>query len=899
MTPLATWLLLLRRFSWRHWRETPGQTLLLIVILALGVAVFFSIRLANRAAVASFQHFTDLVTAENDWVLQAPAGDLPVALLPTLRQRLGAEPVHLIPVLESTATRPPGPAMDAIGSRETFRLLGVDLIGIQNPSREAARAAGSWFGAERDRAVGTRVGEGGTAEAGGVWKALRDGRSVFPSAALAARDRLEVGDGLPLVINEQIVTLHVAGILPELEGQPAAPPTLLVMDIPALQDLTGRSGRVTRIEVRVEPGPREAERREAVRTLLEQAAREPGPGSGWGVSSPSERRQAGAVMTRAFRLNLTILSLIALWVGLSLIVQALDGAVVRRRLEIGVLRSLGVEERYIRGAWLVEAAVLGVLGGLVGVVLGWGGAQLAVRWVGRTVNTLYYATGTQSAALSLGEVAAALGLSVAASLAAGWWPARAAARIPPAQVLVRHGAGAPAGWVFRHPGFGLALLAAGVVLAQLPPLRWSGGVRFPLGGYGAALLWIAGSSLLGGRVLAWTAAGVRRLGGTLAILRLASSQVRTPSSRHVLATASVVCAVAMTAGMGILVGSFERTMEGWITRTFQADLYVSSAGAQSASTDNRMSPDCWRTLVADPEVAEANVLHAGEIQLPGGTTILAGGDLGFMRRHTDLAWVEAPLGADGEFDRESGPPGGPAGALASESGAERFRWRRGDVLEIPTPAGPKRVRLLGIFADYGNERGSLVIDRRQFTDWFQTDHASSVMVRLNDPGSADAVRARWLEAFPGLQVFTQGHLRGEVLRIFRQTFAITYALEIIGLAVAVLGLAMSLASIVLERRAEWDTLRALGMRTGELSAMTAAEGAMVAGGGLLTGLAVSLALGWLLIRVINKQTFGWTLQMAIPVLPLVFLALLVLAAALGVGWFTGRWGGRLPAEQEE
>lgn len=929
MNPFAHLGLLWRRFTVRHWRDTPGQSSLLVLILSLGIAVYFSIRLANRAASSSFQHFTDLVTAESDWLIQAPAGDLPESVLAELRIRLDGAPVHLVPVVESTATRPPNGEAETIGSRPTYRLLGIDLIGIQNVARDAAERSPDWFG------PGTKTASSvpsatptsdpkplapTTPPSAPVpadsedrfWSVLRDPTSVFISATLARRDGLTSDSRLPLVLNETIVPLHVAGIIPDLPGQPAAPAELLVMDLPALQRWTGRTGLLTRVELRVDPGPNEETRRLQLRDQLEAWSRLPASASPtethlqdpqasrrWLVRSPSERRDAGAMMTRAFRLNLTILSLLALLVGMYLVVQALDGAVVRRRAEIGVLRSLGVEAATLRRAWLVEAGAVGLLGGLLGVLLGWAGAQASVRLVGKTVNALYYATSADSAALTPGEILGAMVLSVTAALLAGWWPARVAAAVPPAQLLARHAQAAPAAWALQHPFLGLGLILAGIACAWLPPLRFEGGVRFPAGGYAAAILWIAGAGILGSRALSSAARGLRPLGRHAAVWRLGISPLTTPTGRHVLATAGLICAVAMTAGMVILVGSFDRTMRGWIERTFQADLYVSSAGAQSASTDNRLSPETWQALVADPAVADANVLHGVEVLLPGGTTILAAGDIGFLRRRVQLAWVERPTDLDAAFATNPVTDGNPVPALVSESFSERFRLHRGDLVNLPTPSGTKPVRLAGVFADYGNERGSLVIDRSYFVAWFHTDLAASVIVSLHDPAQAEAIRSAWLSKHPGLQILTNGHLRTEILRIFRQTFSITYALEAIGLTVAVLGLGMTLASVLIERRADWTTLRALGLRPGELASVAAIEGLVVAAAGLVVGLAVSGALGWLLIRVINKQTFGWTLEFAAPIAPLLILALLVLGGAGAVSYAVGRWGARLPADREE
>jgi putative ABC transport system permease protein len=614
----------------------------------------------------------------------------------------------------------------------------------------------------------------------------------------------------------------------------------------------------------------------------------------WILSSSSDRRDNAATMTQAFRLNLTILSLLALLVGLMLVFQALDGAVVRRREEIAILRSLGVEPERIRRAWLLEAAVLGLIGGVLGLILGWAGAQGAVRGVGQTVNSLYYATAVQSASLDPVEAAAALLLAITASLVAGGWPARQAATTPPAQLIGRNraqtGTAAPR-WVLPTA---LMLLVIGAALATLPALRLEGGSRISLAAYGSALTWLLGAGLLAGLLPPFLMRRLTSWDGFSAPTRLGLSHLRQPTGRHRLAIAGLVCAVAMTAGMAILVGSFDTTLRGWIESTFMADLYVSSEGAQSASTQNRIRPETWKALVSDPEVVAANVVQALELQLPGGSTLLFGGNPAFMRDQARIAWREEPTD-DALWDpaRNSGL------AMASESFSHRFQLHRGDTLTLPTPTGPRRITLAGIFSDYGNERGSLVIQREHFAAWFGDELATSVIAKLRDPDQGSLVRARWKANYPGLAVYTQPHLRSEALRIFRQTFAITDALELIGIAVSVLGLGFTLASLLWERRNDLTTLRALGFRHSEIAWATTLESVLTALVGILVGLVASLALGWLLIHRVNVQTFGWTLETDPPWLWLGGLALAVLAMAALTGWSIGRWGAALPAEREE
>ncbi|MCX6953208.1 MAG: FtsX-like permease family protein [Verrucomicrobia bacterium] len=877
-------LLLLRRFTLRHWRLAPRQSLLLVAILALGVAVFIAVRLANRAAVASFTHFTDTLTGQSDWIIQPPAGTLPESVLPELRAALGARPVHLFPVVESTAVRPRHATEGTGSGRTTYTLLGVDLIAVANLARQQA-ADTSFF--VQKRAADPR--SPGTEAPSGFWPAFRAGPQIWISPALSAQ--LAGARTLELIVNEQVHALPVAGVIPHAKDAPRVPANLILLDLPHLQRLAGKTGRLDRVEFLVEPGPRADERREELHTLLEKIGT---PGERWTVTSPGARRESAATMTRAFRLNLTVLSLIALLVGLYLIFQALDGAVVRRRSEIAILRSLGVEEGTLRRAWLAEAAVLGLLGGAFGLLLGWAGAQFSVRAVGQTVNALYYATTVGSAGLDAGEIVLGLVLGLVASLAAGWWPAREAARTPPAQVLVRHAAAAPGHLVLRSAWLGGALLLAGCICAQLPPVRFAGGGRFPLAGYLTAFLWILGGGILCGFLLPLFARLMHRARTSSAVTRVALSHLAAPSGRHRLAVAALLCAVGMTAGMAILVASFETTVSGWVRRSLQADLYISSNGTQSASSKNRISPATWRAVAADPAVAVASVLAAYPIELAGTPTLLTGTDLRLLHERTDLPWAQAPLD-EAVFD----PARNAALLLASESFCERFRKKRGDTLRVPTPAGPQTFTIAGVYADYGNERGALIVQRDLLVAWFNDDQVANLSLYLRPGADAESLRTELLARHPGLVVYTNATLRAEILRVFRQTFSITYALEVIGVAVAVIGLALTLISVLLDRREELTTLRALGFTRREMARATALEGTALAAAATVGGLTLSLGLGWLLIHVINKQSFGWTLGFALPWGQLAALAATVVLTGAVVSHVVGRWGADLPADREE
>lgn len=804
---MSTVLLILRRCALRHWRLAWRQQAALMLILALGSSVYLAVRLASNAALSGFETFTDGITRQPDWTVQAGAGSLREPDVRAMRGVLAHRPVHLLPVVEETVT----PAQDSgngeIGSRPTWRLLGVDFIALQNLRSEAPAG------------LAAAQPQAGTARPG-----------VFVSSRLGMQE----GDALRLIVDDRVITVTVAGVVAETPGVPALPRHLLLMDLPAAQEILLRGDRVDRVEVLAQDSALFPHLRAETGDLLKTR---------WLVTGGADRRQLAGTMTQAFRLNLTILSLLALLVGGYLIFQALDGVVLRRREEIGILKSLGVTNRAILAAFLLEAALLGLCGGALGVLLGWAGAQGAVGGVTKTMNALYGATSEQQAALGLREALLALSISLAASLIAAWWPARMAARTPPAHMLGRHAPPFEGGTVWRVEWAGWALMLVAVCLAQLPVLRLESGTRIPLAAYASALCWLLGSGLAAASVLRLAAQGKK----ASAVWRIATSCLRRPTVRHRFAVAALTSAVTMTTGMAVMVASFDHTMRGWIGRTMKADIYISSAGAQSASSTHHISAQTLKTLEARPEVAELSHVQSRILRWNGGEVLVLGIDPAFSHRHQLHAWVHPPASAEWWKARDGITP-----AFVSESWGERFGTKAGDVIEL---AGHK-LRVVAMNAEYGNERGSLTLPQNVFREWFDTDEAWRVALMLKPGMDAETARTRIESAHPGLSVFTNAHLRREALRIFRQTFAVTHALEVIGVVVAVIGLGLAMTSLLLERRPVLATLRSLGMRRAEIARASAIEGLGVACAGALTGIAAGLWLG-LAAGVPHQQAMLW------------------------------------------
>ncbi|MBE7493998.1 MAG: ABC transporter permease [Verrucomicrobiaceae bacterium] len=846
---MSTVRLILEKCALRHWRLAWRQQVMLMLILALGSGVYLAMRLANRAALAGFEQFTSGITRQADFTIMGTTGSLSENWLREMRDGLEERPVHLLPVIEETVMPfEEGKAIE-IGSGVTWKLVGTDFVSLLNLRGEAPA---------------------------GLKGDVKAAEGVFVSAKL----HKAVGDEICVVMHEQVVSLKVAGVVTEQPGVPTLPETMLLMDLPAAQKLMQREAKVDRVEVVVTRGEAFPNLREEAGEVLSKLANQR-----WQVSGAEDRRALAGTMTEAFRLNLTILSLLALFVGGYLIFQALDGVVIRRREEIGVLKSLGVTDAVIQRAFLIEALLLGVIGGGLGLLVGWLGAQAAVGGVSKTVNALYGASSVQRADLHFGEAVLSMSIAIVTSLIAAWWPAREASRTPPVHMLGRKAAVFSGGGWWRAEWLGWALMAVAMLLAQIGAWRLSGGTRVPLAAYAAALCWLLGTGLAAAKLMGPMRQMGRMFDGVT--LRLGLSHLRRPTVRHRFAVAALASAVAMTAGMAIMVSSFDGTMRGWIERSMKADLYVSSAGAQSASSTHQISAATIEKLRAMPEVAEVATLRARGITLKGAPTMVLGVDGPFTQRQDAYAWVKAP--GEMEWWRDGG-------AIINESFAERFEVDAGDELELP---GGHRVRIHGIQADYGNERGAVTISEATFREWFEGEMAWRVALMLKPGADAEAVAKRIAEAHPGLSVFTNAHLRREALRIFRQTFSVTYALEVIGVFVAVAGLGLALASLLLERRADLSTLRSLGMTGRQIAATSAWEGAGVAMAGAVMGLISGGWLGWLLIYRVNKQCFGWTLGFAMPWGQFGVLMLAVVGVGALVSAMVGKWAAKMKWEEQE
>ncbi len=852
--PAAVVRLLWSRVIWRHWRREKKLTAILVGILALGVAAFLAVHLANKAAVAGFGIFTDSVSGESDLLIRPKAGDLREGVLSEIREQSGSLPVGIFPVLEVSA------ADQAIGSRMMFQLVGVDLVAVQNaPEYTEGTDAPPFID-------------------GGVEILGRSDRG-FISETLARKRNLEAGDCLPIFVNDRAVDLEIIAILQDSPLRPGVPEEMILMDLPGLQELAGREGWISRIEMRVSPGSDYKRNLDGLSTILEERGT-----ADYFVETPEARKESVTTMGSGFRLNLTILSSLALLVGTYLIMQAMEAAVIKRRSEIAILRALGVTPGQVRLAWILESVILGSIGSLLGVVLGWLLAGALVGGISQTVNTLYYRTTTDSITLSALEIGFSLSFGILSCVVAAFVPAREAANTPPA-LTMKSGSQKGGLAMLQNIPLGVTLLCGAILCALLPPYVTNRGVNVPVGGYVAALFFVLGFSILSGLLFS-PLARILQKGKRNPLRQYAASQFRKTEGRHRLTAAGLAVAIGMSAAMGILVASFDTTLKSWIGHLLKADVYVSAPGSTSITNESTISKATWKAVEAMPEVEGLDVLRRYKLVIDGKEVFLGGSEYNQNSdRFLRLIWLREP--------ENDGPLGlvekteGRFPAYVNESFFRKFGLTKGDQFSLPTPKGEKPIVISGVYADYGSETGVVIVSRKNTRIWFSDDSISQMAVYAGEGVDHSELSARIGQEHPSLNARTNARLRAESLRIFHQTFSVTYALEAIAVIIAVTGLGLALSGLLMERAAELETLKSLGATRRGIATAAAWEGAGLAIVGLSGGFLMSGALGWLLIYVINPQSFGWTLDYAIPWKSLAGLSVLTITAAAAVAYGVG------------
>jgi putative ABC transport system permease protein len=820
---------LLATYSWQEFRRHPWRTAVAVLAVTLGVALAFSVHLINASALDEFAGAARTASGQPDAEVRAAQGALDEALYERIATHAGVAVAS--PVIELQTI-----ALSAAGQRRTVRVVGVDALQVAQVAPGLAPVPAE--GADR--------------------LAMLAPDTVFLNAA--ARQLLPA-DRVRLQVGLEMRELRVAGSV----GVGGAP--LVVMDIAAAQDLFGRAGQLTRIDLRLAPG--------VTRAALSASLRLP---AGVQAAEPADAGQRVGQLSRAYRVNLTVLALVALFTGSFLVFSVLALSVARRAQQFALLGVLGLTARERLRLVLWESGLLGAVGSAFGIALGTGLAQLALRLLGGDLGGGYFPGSAPQLQWS-GEAALAYGaLGIAAALAGGWLPARHAAALPLAQTLKGLGAGLPRA---RSRWRALALIAAGVLCALLPPIA-----GMPLAAYlSVGLLLVGGIAALPAAVAFVYDRLAPRVAHRLLPL-LAVERARRVRESAAVAVSGVVAALSLAVALTVMVASFRTSVSEWLDVLLPADLYLRTANTTAAGDAAYLTPEFVAAAAALPGVARADTQRLRALPLDPlrpPVTLLA--------RRLDDAGRNLPLVGEARA-----VPAGHVAIYVSEAVVDLYGAKPGQAfapLDAAFVRGPYFVA--GVWRDYVRQTGAIAIDARDYRRLTGDVSVNDLQLWLA-PGASRAEVQQRLRALAErasgaagvVEIASASELRALSLDIFDRSFAVTYWLQAVAIVIGLFGVAASFSAQVLARRKEFGLLAHLGLTRRQILSVVAGEGAVWTVVGSLAGLGLGLAVAVVLVHVVNPQSFHWTMDLQVPWARLAWLCVAVVAAGTATAWVAGR-----------
>jgi len=823
--------------AWRvlcrlQWREQPLRALLALLAVALGVALGSAVYLINAAALDQFNQATRRITGDADLIVQGPASGFDETLFVQLARNPGI--AQASPLLQLQLALPADAHLADALAEPTLPLLALD------PFRAASMQT-------------TLIG----ALSGDVTK-LFDHDAVVLTQAAARQLGLSRGSSLPVIVGNREKTLRVIDVLPAN----ADPEPLAVMDIAAAQWMLGRLGRLNRIDLRLRSG---VEAAQFARTLRQQLP------AGLVVTTPGLENARARSATRAYRVNLNMLALVALLTGAFLVFTTQSLAVLRRRVILGLLRALGVTRGELLRALLAEGLVIGVAGSLLGLLMGALFAGAVLDWLGADLgNRQLAAIGASFALHPLGMLAFALLGTLAAGLGA-WVPAHEAAQRAPAAALK------PADVepvLARLPRLlpGLSLLLIGGALAWLPPLA-----SVPVGGYAAVGCLLLGAVLLVPLLVRVVFARLPASGRV--VLDASVAHLRGSAGAATISLAGVIVSFSLMVAMAIMVHSFRDSFEQWLITLLPADLTLR---ADPLADTAALSAAEQAHLAALPEIARAEFTRLTPLYLDAGRAAVT-----LIARSVSTANAADVL----PLLQTAPPPPNARPAWVSEPLRDLYGFHAGQWIDLPLAGRAERFFVAGVWRDYVRPGGAVVIRRTDYVALTadRTANEAALWQRAGSDSAGTQARIRALLPQAGaLQMFATPELRERSLRIFDRAFLVTYALEAVAVLIGLAGISMASSAATLARRAQFGMLRHLGMLRRQVLGMIACEGVLQSVLAVLSGLALGALLSVILVYVINRQSFHWSIDLAIPWGELAALGLALIVTAALTAWLSGR-----------
>jgi putative ABC transport system permease protein len=807
-----------------EWRFHPARFVTTAVAIAVGVALGFAVHLVNGSALASF-----------DGAMRGVSGAAELSVRATSPLGFDEQLYPLVARTAGVAEASPVVSLDARIGKARMTLLGVDILraAVVTPSLIGMQARG--FGSGNDAAFGEDA--------------------LFLSRRALLDAHASLGGKVLVLANGREVMLRVAGMLPGADDAAAVG----VIDIAAAQWRFKRLGRIDRIDLAL------SDRAAAEATLHAKLPAEAI------LSTTAAQSARGDALSRAYRVNLDMLALVALLTGGFLVYSAQSLSVARRHRAFALLRTLGMPRGGVVAAVVVEGLAIGLIGATAGLVAGYGLAWAALHWFGGDLGAGYFRGASARVVFQPGAALGFFGLGLIAACLGSAVPARNAARAAPAAALKNAGdvldPRQPVAW---WPA--VVLMMAGAAASLLPAVA-----GLPLFGFMAIALMLTGG-VVGVPWFARTLlAPLARSGRGSAPVLLAIRHLHGAPAEAATALCGIVASTALMIAMATMVTSFRSAVDDWLGQVLGSDLYL------RANAGTSFDPATRAQLAATPGVADL----AFSRQLP--LTIAADRPpLGLIARPVQRGYDPTLV----LIERAASLPPGALPMWVSEPAQRLYGWNPGDSVTLPM-AGGTRFIVAGVWRDYARQAGAVVIDEQDYQRLTGDQGRDELAVTLAPGQDAARIGPLLVERLPAalrdqIDITQPATLRRFALTLFDRSFAVTYLLEAVAILVGLAGVAATMSAQTIAREREFGMLRHLGVTRKQLAAMLATEGAFVGLTGALAGIGLGLIMAQVLIHVINPQSFNWTMGTRIPLWTLLGVATALTAAAAVTAVLAGR-----------
>ena len=823
--------------SIRHLLRHPAQLVLALVGLSVGVGTIIAVDIATASSGRAFQLSVQAVNgAATHSIVGGPQG-VDERLYVDLRTRRWEQARPAVaPVVEGYIT---------IGER-TMQLIGIDpfasreLAGARRGAvRPVAGDIPSWF---------TRRG------------------AVVMAASTAKQLGLEVNQSFEVEVGGKT---HSAVLIGTVSADQAGYDALVLADIAQAQEWMDSVGRLARIDVRIADGPAAQMAATELRGRLPPGVR---------LEKAQGRAQQSVDMTAAFTTNLQAMSMLALLVSTLLIYGAISFAVVQRRRIIGILRALGATRGNVFTIVLTEAAVLGVIGAGIGLLLGVAIGRGLVQLVSQTINDLYFVVAVNETVLPASSVVKALLAGFGTALAGAWLPALEVAGSTPQLGLRRSVLEARAVTLSRK-----LLIASGALAVASGVVAVTSG-RSLFAGFAALFLLLLSAATLTPAVLRVLARAAARVAGRFSpIARLVFGDIAASLSRTGVAVAALGMALAAMIGVSIMVESFRESLRDWLGRTLRADIYVTAPGPGAGRPERKIDSDLVKAILATRGVVDYGMSRRVTVELPHGPIPLDAVQLARNGYANEVLTSGDPKVTWPAFEKGE--------VVISEPLAYRTQLNLGNTLILPTDSGPRSFRIAGIYREYGNDRGTVLISLPVYRKYWHDDGITAMGVYVAPGVSLAQVMASFRDTARGKQslyIRSNADLRALSMSIFERTFVITRVLYWLAAGVAAIGLISALLAWELERSHEIAILRSLGLTPGGAALLIEGQTGFMGLVALVAAIPAGLLTALLLIDVVNRRAFGWRIDVHLSVAQFANALLLAVVAAAVAGVYPAR-----------